>query len=75
MSEVCPIAYDHTDDLDECAVCGWRMDERPEPRRPRDLATLTGLERIQEAIDRLGGAYAPQSRVTICDMRDQEARS
>ena len=65
--EGCPIAYDHTDDLDECAVCGWSLEsEIPEPRRPRDMSALTGPERIQEAIDRLGGAYAPQYPVRLC---------
>lgn len=23
MTDRCPIAYDHNDDRDECAVCGW----------------------------------------------------
>jgi hypothetical protein len=58
----CPIAYDHTDDLEECQVCGWRLEDeykRPEPRRQRDMSTLTGPERIQEAINRLNGTYAP----------------
>lgn len=65
--ESCPIAYDHTDDLDECAVCGWGEPvEKPLARSPRDLSTLNGPEKIHEAIDRLGGAYAPTRRITIC---------
>jgi hypothetical protein len=66
VSTTCPIAYDHTDDLDECMVCGWKLEAHPEPRRPRDFATLTGPERIREAIDRLNGAYAPQMPVRLC---------
>jgi len=69
--EPCPIDYDHTDDLEECAVCGWRLPKRPEPRGPRDMATLTGPERIQEAIDRLSGAYAPQRMVRLCGASDE----
>lgn len=68
MSDLrCPIAYDHTDDLDECAVCGWGEPVQKAPASgPRDMATLSGPERIQEAIARLSGAYAPTRRVVIC---------
>jgi hypothetical protein len=82
MSGTCPIEYDHTDDMDECMVCGWRLEDEckhPEPRRPRDISALTGPERIREAIDRLNGSYAPQSRIVICgpseDERERQARA
>ena len=65
--DTCPIAYDHTDDIDECAVCGWGAPTvKPLPSSPRDMLNMTGPERIQEAIDRLSGAYAPTRRITIC---------
>lgn len=69
--EVCPIAYDHVDNLEECAVCGWRIEERPKTRGPRDIAPLNGPERIQEAIDRLSGAYAPQHRIMFMCRPDE----
>jgi hypothetical protein len=61
MSADCPIAYDHTDDLDECKVCGWGTAEPiPPSSGPKDYASLrTGPERIREAIKRLSGGYAP----------------
>lgn len=37
MTITCPIAYDHTDDLDECAVCGWGRPEPPPPRSGQDV--------------------------------------
>lgn len=56
----CPIAYDHNDDLDQCMVCGWTLEvERPFVGGPKDMTALTGPQRIQEAIDRLSGRYAP----------------
>lgn len=66
MADVCPIDYDHNDDLDECMVCGWTLDlDKPQASGPKDMSTLTGPERIQEAVDRLGGAYAPTQRITF----------
>lgn len=56
----CPIAYDHTDAIDECRVCGWGAHEAAVPASgPRDMSTMTGPERIREAIKRLNGGYAP----------------
>lgn len=56
----CPIAYDHTDDLDECMVCGWTLEAEGVPASgPRDMTNMTGPQKIQEAIDRLSGRYAP----------------
>jgi hypothetical protein len=37
MTIQCPIAYDHTDDLDECAVCGWTGAEPKAPRSGQDV--------------------------------------
>lgn len=37
MITACPIAYDHTDDLDECAVCGWTGTEPPAPPSGQDV--------------------------------------
>lgn len=53
MSDICPVDYDHNDDLDECMVCGWTLEaERKPTTRPEDM---------------LSGAYAPNQRVTfIC---------
>ena len=56
----CPIAYDHTDDLDQCMVCGWTIEvDEPPASGPRDMTNMTGPQKIQEAIDRLSGRYAP----------------
>lgn len=58
--DVCPVAYDHNDDLDECAVCGWVAEEEGlPPTGPKDMTDMTGPQRISEAIRRLNGAYAP----------------
>lgn len=73
MSESCPIAYDHTDDLDECRVCGWSLEERPKAQGPRDLETLTGPERIREAIKRLSGGYAPTQPIKFACRPDEQA--
>ena len=60
----CPVAYDHTDHLDECAVCGWgKPVEKAPASGPKDMTHMTGPQRIQEAIDRLSGAYAPTRRI------------
>lgn len=59
-TEACPIAFDHTDDLDECKVCGWTLEaHKPFVSGPKDMTNMTGPHRIQEAIDRLNGRYAP----------------
>lgn len=64
--ELCPVAYDHNDDLDECMVCGWGEPvKRPPAHGPKDISTLTGAEKIREAIARLNGAYAPTERITF----------
>lgn len=75
MSESCPIAYDHTNDLDECKVCGWGVVEpSPPAAAPRDYASLaTGPERIREAIKRLSGGYAPTEPIMFnCRPNEQE---
>lgn len=58
--DTCPISYDHTDDIDECAVCGWGEPVEKAPASgPKDMTNMTGPQRIQETIDRLSGRYAP----------------
>lgn len=58
--DTCPIAYDHMDDLDVCAVCGWGASVEQAPSSgPKDMTNMTGPQRIQEAIDRVSGRYAP----------------
>ena len=64
--ESCPVAYDHSDDLDECRVCGWGAPVEKQPAHgPKDMSALTGPEKIREAIARLSGAYAPTHRITF----------
>jgi len=59
-AEDCPVAYDHNDDLDECRACGWTLEVEKIPTSgPRDMTNMTGPQKIQEAIDRLSGRYAP----------------
>lgn len=64
MTTECPIAYDHTEDLEKCMVCGWT--EATEVHKDQPLPPKTGLERIQEAIKILNGGYAPKNPVLIC---------
>lgn len=64
MREVCPVGYDHTEDLDECMVCGWTG--IPESQPATDSKPVTGQERIREAIKILNGGYAPKNRIVIC---------
>ena len=64
MTTECPIAYDHTSELDECAVCGWV--QYPEQKAIQHAPPATGLERIQEAIKILSGGYAPKTSILIC---------
>ena len=64
MTVECPVAYDHTDNLDECFVCGWT--EFLEPANEQESKPLTGPERIREAIKILNGGYAPRNPALIC---------
>lgn len=67
MSAGCPIAYDHVG-VDECEVCGLTAGADSTPAHgPRDMDSLTGPKKIEEAIARLSGAYAPTEHVILCD--------
>lgn len=70
---ICPVAYDHTEDLDECQVCGWGAPvEKPPAHGPKDMTTMTGPERIREAIDRLNGRYAPTRPILFTCREESE---
>lgn len=55
MADVfCPVAYDHDDDLDVCAVCGWTGTPEPAPQAAVDVAARVAV--LNRACD-CGAAY------------------
>lgn len=70
----CPIAYDHNDDLEECAVCGWTVASELAARRVPSEAEL-----VREDFYRRNpwlrppGSFAPSRPVVLCDRRGDDA--
>lgn len=63
-NNTCPIAYDHTDDLDECMVCGWRLEfGKLEEDTHQDPTKITVFQLARESIAGLSGVYAPVQRI------------